>query len=78
MGLGLRARASSVEFHASEKANRASSRRNPLCMRNHINAYRDMRSDKMRNLTVRVDEETYRDIEKTASLQKINNSSRKE
>lgn len=43
-------------------------------MRNPINAYRDMCSDKMRNLTVRVDEETYRDIEKTASIKKINRS----
>ncbi|MBW1669565.1 MAG: UPF0175 family protein [Deltaproteobacteria bacterium] len=63
-----------VEFHASEKANRASGRTNPLCMRNPINAYRDMCPDKMRNITVRVDEETYRDIEKTASIEKINRS----
>jgi len=43
-------------------------------MRIYTNVYRDMGSDKMRNLTVRVDEETYRHIEETASAENIDRS----
>lgn len=40
----------------------------------HINAYDVMASDKMRNLTVRVDEETYRGIEDAAQREKVDRS----
>src|SRR4030042_1079036 len=43
-------------------------------MRISTNAYRDMCSEKMRNLTVRIDEETYRHIEETASAENVDRS----
>src|SRR4030042_234134 len=43
-------------------------------MRISKNAYRDMCSEKMRNLTVRIDEETYRHIEETASAENVDRS----
>ena len=45
-----------------------------LCTRYYIYAYVNMGSDKMRNLTVRVDEETYREIETAASIENIDRS----
>ena len=40
----------------------------------HINAYTKMGSERMRNLTVRVDEETYRGIEEAAADDKVDRS----
>ena len=53
---------------------RLSGEKEPLCTRYYINAYRDMGSDRMRNLTVRVDEETYRGIEDAAEDDKVDRS----
>jgi metal-responsive CopG/Arc/MetJ family transcriptional regulator len=43
-------------------------------MRLYKNAYRDMGSEKMRNLTVRVDEDTFRGIEDAAEDEKVDRS----